>query len=214
MSRITPSIGTYGTFELKTPWVSNPGEKYTISAIQTLDEIVRSGIDPKATIYQPVGLTNGVNGFSWAAEFEANPSILTLTGTNGNTIIIPDTYILSYPNQSTVEYTRYFASIDLGIFPATEDLQWLAAELADHSIKRLQDEDVGRVTTGTVYQLPLETQPTEQEHLAYENAKKYNRLDSITNAEEIALLHNENQSLRSSLAAVIARLRSIDPTFQ
>ena len=209
MSRITPSIGTYGTFELKTPWISNPGEKYTISAIQTLDEIVRSGIDPKATIYQPVGLTDGVNSFSWAAEFEANPSILTLTGTNGNTIIIPDTYILSYPNQSTVEYTRYFASIDLGIFPTTEDLNQLSIDLAD-----LATSYSGQTATGGIFQLPLETQPTEQEHLAYENAKKYNRLDSITNAEEIALLHNENQSLRSSLAAVIARLRSVDPTFQ
>ena len=209
MSRITPSIGTYGTFELKTPWISNPGEKYTISAIQTLDEIVRSGIDPKATIYQPVGLTDGVNSFSWAAEFEANPSILTLTGTNGNTIIIPDTYILSYPNQSTVEYTRYFASIDLGIFPTTEDLNQLSIDLAD-----LATSYSGQTATGGIFQLPLETQPTEQEHLAYENAKKYNRLDSITNAEEIALLRNENQSLRNSLAAVIARLRSVDPTFQ
>ena len=209
MSRITPSIGTYGTFELKTPWISNPGEKYTISAIQTLDEIVRSGIDPKVTIYQPVGLTDGVNSFSWAAEFEANPSILTLTGTNGNTIIIPDTYILSYPNQSTVEYTRYFASIDLGIFPTTEDLNQLSIDLAD-----LATSYSGQTATGGIFQLPLETQPTEQEHLAYENAKKYNRLDSITNAEEIALLRNENQSLRNSLAAVIARLRSVDPTFQ
>ena len=209
MSRITPSIGTYGTFELKTPWISNPGEKYTISAIQTLDEIVRSGIDPKVTIYQPVGLTDGVNSFSWAAEFEANPSILTLTGTNGNTIVIPDTYILSYPNQSTVEYTRYFASIDLGIFPTTEDLNQLSIDLAD-----LATSYSGQTATGGIFQLPLETQPTEQEHLAYENAKKYNRLDSITNAEEIALLHNENQSLRNSLAAVIARLRSVDPTFQ
>ena len=209
MSRITPSIGTYGTFELKTPWISNPGEKYTISAIQTLDEIVRSGIDPKVTIYQPVGLTDGVNSFSWAAEFEANPSILTLTGTNGNTIIIPDTYILSYPNQSTVEYTRYFASIDLGIFPTTEDLNQLSIDLAD-----LATSYSGQTATGSVFQLPLETQPTEQEHLAYENAKKYNRLDSITNAEEIELLRNENQSLRNSLAAVITRLRSVDPTFQ
>lgn len=209
MSRITPSIGTYGTFELKTPWVSNPGEKYTISAIQTLDEIVRSGIDPKVTIYQPAGLTNGVNGFSWAAEFEANPSILTLTGTNGNTIIIPDTYILSYPNQSTAEYARYFASIDLGIFPTTEDLNQLSIDLAD-----LATSYSGQTATGSIFQLPLETQPTEQEHLAYENAKKYNRLDSITNAEEIELLRNENQSLRNSLAAVITRLRSVDPTFQ
>ncbi len=72
----------------------------------------------------------------------------------------------------------------------------------------------GQVATGSIFQLPLDTQPTEQEHLAYENAKKYNRLDSITNAEEIELLRNENQSLRNSNAALIARLRSVDPTFQ
>ena len=57
--------------------------------------------------------------------------------------------------------------------------------------------------------LPLDPQPTEQQHRAYENAKKYHRLDSITNAEEIALLREENASLRSSIAALITRLQNL-----
>lgn len=209
MTRITPTVGTYGTFELKTPWVASPGEKYTISAIKTLDELVRSGIDPKATIYGPMGLTDGASGFSWDAEFEANPSILTLTGTNGNTIIIPDTYIDGYPNQSTAEYARYFASIDLGNFPTTVDLSQLSTDLAD-----LATMYNGSTATGSIFSLPLDNQPTEEEHLAYLNAQRYNRLDSITNSEEIARLKQELLSVETTKNALIARLRSVDPTFQ
>ncbi len=204
MSRITPSIGTYGKFEFKLPWIINPGESYTITAIQTLSEISRAGVDPKTIIYQPMGLIDGANGFSWAAEFESNPSILTLSGTSGNTIIIPDTYILNYPNQSVVEYAKFLASIEIGLFPATENLNQLALDLAD-----LATAYSGQQAIGSIYMLPLDPQPTEQQHRAYENAKKYHRLDSITNAEEIALLREENASLRSSIAALITRLQNL-----
>ena len=209
MTRITPSIGTYGTFTFKSPWIVSPGEKYTISAIKTLDELVRSGIDPKAVIYEPVGLTDGASGFSWDEEFEANPSILTLTGTNGNTIIIPDTYIDGYPSQSTAEYSRFFASIDLGSFLANADLSQLATDLAD-----LATTYSGRTAIGSIFKLPLDTQPTEAEHQAFVNAEKYNSPESISNTEQIALLKQELQSVYTSQAALIARLRSVDPLFQ
>lgn len=209
MNRITPSIGTSGTFEFKLPWIVNPGEKYTISAIKTLDELVRSNIDPKETIYVPMGLTDGASGFSWDEEFEANPSIITLTGTNGNTIIIPDTYILNYPNQATAEYSRFFASIDLGSFLTTANLSQLAIDLAD-----LATQYSGRTATGSIFTLPLDVQPTEEEHQAFVLAERYNQLDSITNAEEIARLKNALQSLEISKDALITRLRSVDPMFQ
>ena len=72
MSKITPYVGIKGTFVLSSPWISNPGELYEITAIRTLSEMARLGIDPKTSIYGVVGLATGPGTFSWEYEEKAN----------------------------------------------------------------------------------------------------------------------------------------------
>ena len=204
MSRITPIIGTYGTFELKAPWVVNPGEHYTITAIQTLDEIVRGGVDPKTAIYAPMGLGSDNGNFNWSDEFKSNPSIITLAGTRGGIIVVPDTFISSYPNQAAIEYSNFVVSINLGMFPSTENFTQLKEDLRDLAYAYTK-----QINTGEVYKLPVETQPTESQHQSLLRIRKLERTDSMTNAEELSRLRNENQKLKISNAALIKRLQDL-----
>lgn len=204
MSKITPVVGIKGTFILADPWISNPGELYEISAIRTLSELARSGVDPKKSIYAAMGLVDGKNDFVWADEEKANPYILTLSGSNGNIITIPDTFITSYPDTSIILYQRGIVAVDLGIFPEDEDLSSIATDLAD-----LAQSRTGMPASSKVHLLPLKTQPTSEQHLAYENVRKYHKPESISNYEEIALLRQENERLKQTNLALIGRLEAL-----
>ena len=201
MSKITPNVGTRGAFVLADPWVANPGEIYEITAIRSLSELARSGVDPKKSIYAAMGLVDGNRNFSWADEEKTNPYILTLTGSSGNIITIPDTYITSYPDTSIILYQRGIISIDLGIFPEDEDLSSIAADLADLASSR-----TGMPASSKVHIVPLKTQPTSEQHLAYENVRKYNRPESISNFEELTLLREELARVKKTNQALTKRL--------
>lgn len=204
MSKITPVVGTRGAFVLADPWVANPGEIYEISAIRTLYELARSGVDPKKSIYGAMGLIDGTRNFVWNNEEKTNPYILTLTGSSGNVITIPDTYIASYPDTSIILYQRGIISVDLGIFPEDEDLSSIAADMADLASSR-----TGMPASSKVHIVPLKTQPTSEQHLAYENVRKYNKPESISNYEEITLLKEELARVKLTNQALTRKLESL-----
>ena len=204
MSKITPAVGIRGAFVLADPWITNPGEIYEISAIRTLSELARAGVDPKKSIYAAMGLVDGSRNFSWADEEKANPYILTLSGSSGNIITIPDTYITSYPDTSIILYQRGIISIDLGIFPEDEDLTSIAADLAD-----LAQSRTGMPASSKIHPVPLTIQPTAEQHQAYERIRKYNKPDAISNYEELESLRAELASVKSSNSALTRRLEAL-----
>lgn len=204
MSKITPVVGTRGAFVLAEPWIANPGEIYEVAAIRTLSELSRSGVDPKKSIYAAMGLVDGTRNFVWATEEKTNPYILTLTGSSGNVITIPDTYITSYPDTSIILYQRGIISIDLGIFPEDEDLSSIASDLADLASSR-----TGMSASSKVHIVPLKTQPTSEQHLAYENVRKYNKPESISNYEELTLLKEELARVKQTNQALTKKLESL-----
>lgn len=204
MTKITPHIGIKGIFTLTAPWVVNPGEQYEITAIRTLSELARTGVDPKKSLYGAMGLTDGKGTFVWTEEEKANPNIITLTGTNGNVITVPDTYITSYPDTSMVIYQRVVIAIDTGMYPSDEDLTTLAKDLADLCRYRTNIE-----ATYTVHRVPLPNQPTTAQHLIYDRVRKYERPVNITNAEEILNLRAENTKQKETIDALITKLEQL-----
>ena len=203
MSNITPIIGTKGVFVLKSPWVVNPGEHYEVAEIKTIEQLSMSGVDPKNSIYGKIGLIDGANGFSWADEVSRKPKIIILMGTRGNKIVVPDTYIASYPDISAVEYQRYLISIDLGLFPLNEDFGELANDLVMLATSR-----TGLKASGKTYTTPLATQPTVQEHEDMVKARKTYVPDTISNAEEITLLRLEIETLKKTTLAFKTKLQN------
>jgi hypothetical protein len=203
MSNITPIIGTKGVFVLKSPWVVNPGEHYEVAEIKTLEQLSMSGVDPKNSIYGKIGLIDGANGFSWTDEVSRKPKIIILMGTRGNKIVVPDTYIASYPDISAVEYQRYLISIDLGLFPLNEDFGELANDLVMLATSR-----TGLNVSGKTYTTPLATQPTVKEHEDMVKARKTYVPNTISNAEEITLLRLEIETLKKTTLAFKTKLQN------
>lgn len=203
MSNITPKIGTKGIFVLKSPWLTNPGEHYTLAEIKTLDQLSMSGVDPKNSIYGKMNLIDGANGFSWAEEVAKEPKIIVLIGTRGNKIVVPDTYIAEYPDISAVEYQRYLVSIDLGIFPTTEDFSELSGDLAALAATR-----TGLSATSTPYTTPLATQPTAEEHEQLASARKSYVPETISYTEEITLLRQQVLAQDKTILALKTKLQN------
>lgn len=204
MSKITPYIGIKGTFDLKDPWVTNPGEQYEITAVRTLSELSRQGIDPQKSLYGIMGLVDGSGSFVWRDEEKSNPFILTLRGSNGNIITVPDTYINAFPDTSVILYHRGLIAVDLGIFPESEDLITIANDLSELATSR-----TGMSSSAKIHYIPLKNQPTAQQHAAYENVRKYNKPESISNTEEVLALRLELESLKNINHALKTRLESL-----
>lgn len=203
MAKITPSIGTKGTFVLKTPWVSNSGEQYEVVAIRTVQELAKTGIDAKDAIYAKVGLIDGQSGFSWADEAAQDPYFITLLGTQGNKIIVPDTYIEQYPDLSPVKYHRVFVAVSIGQFPEDEIFDDLAQDLAD-----LAQSRTGMSASGKVYTTPLLMQPTAAQHQSYMQTRLLSKPDVISNAEELTMLRSQVIKQRETINALIQKLEA------
>lgn len=199
--KITPIIGTKGIFVLRSPWIPSPGEHYEVTAIRTLQELTNAGIDVQKDIYAKLGIQDGVDGFSWNAEVSKNPYYVTLQGTQGNKLVVPDTYIEQYPDLSPVKYHRVFVAVSIGQFPEDEKFDDLASDLAD-----LAQSRTGMTAVGMIYTTPLQTQPTAQQHQTYMNTRLHSKPDVISNNEEITKLKAENAKQRQTIDALINKL--------
>ena len=118
MARLTPPLGAFGKYVLKTPWTTVANIGYKCVSLRRVEEIVKSGKDIHETFYQPMGLDLAL----------ANEDILKgvvfvgLLGTDGSRIYVPDTYIESYPDQTAITYDYTVMSVDLGPQPSDMDL--------------------------------------------------------------------------------------------
>ena len=203
MSKITPTIGTKGIFVLKTPWITEQGEQYEVTAIRTLQDLAKTGVDAKTAIYAKVGLIHGTNGFDWDIESKQDPFFITLLGTQGNRLIVPDTYIERYPDLSPVKYHRVFIAVSIGQFPETETFDSLADDLAD-----LAQSRTGMSAIGKPYTTPLLMQPTAADHQTYINTRHLSRPDVISNNEEISKLKAANLKQRETIQALVSKLEA------
>lgn len=203
MAKITPNIGMRGTFVLKNPWITNQGEQYEITAIRTLQDLAKASVDAKTMIYAKMGLNDGQGGFNWADEVKKDPFFVTLYGTQGNKIIVPDTYIEQFPDLSPVKYHRVFIAVSIGQFPEDETFDDLANDLAD-----LAQSRTGMTAVGKPYTTPLLMQPTAQEHQSYMDTRLHSKPDVISNDEEITKLKAENAKQRETITALINKLEA------
>lgn len=118
---VTPQLRSSGYFEFKLPWKAQSGVVYECLAIRSFDELTKSGINVYKAFYLPMGMTNGlkIDGgvFDFTAETMLKPNIITLRGSDGSYINIPDTFIAKVPDASYVPYSEVVLAISLGPLP-------------------------------------------------------------------------------------------------
>lgn len=125
--RKTPPIGAYGTFVLNAPWDSASNKTYRCIALQRVEQFTKAGLNVFELVYSPMGLSQDV----YNADVAIDVVIVGLLATDGTRIYVPDTYIQSYPDQSSIAYNYTVMSVDLGPQPSKIDLSNCVSDLKD-----------------------------------------------------------------------------------
>lgn len=205
MAKKTPPLLIRGRFTLKMPWVAVPTKLYTVIAIRQFKDIYDAGIDVYSQYYQPMGLTDGApygaETFSFQSEVSQLANIVTLYADDGETIFVPDTWILKYPDSGDVKYSHVVLSLSAGAVPDYLDFSALKTMLAN-----LVAQTTGVVVTVNEHRAPSTTQPTAAEHEVLEAA----RIGAITLLETDyaralrlqAVIDRQNQE-RATLIAIL-----------
>lgn len=118
----TPAIGMSGVFSLIPPFNISQEKVYKVEGHRTFSEIISSGEDPIALIYEPVGLT--VDDYREDAAL-SGIVVLVLVNEEGDRVLVPNKYLVDYPNTSIVPHEWVVATTSLGVLPVGFDFQRL-----------------------------------------------------------------------------------------
>lgn len=165
MANMTPPMNTTGRFATKSPWELPANLVYQCIAIRSFEDIYKQGIDVQEVYYTPMGLVSGA-AFNFAEEQSKKPNIITLHGSDGSIVYIPDTYILSYPKSGEIRYQHVVLCASIGALPEFVDLTALK-----NSLENLISAQLGTVVEVHEVVAPSTDQPTNAQHEILEAAR-------------------------------------------
>ena len=125
VTRMTPSPGAVGVFTVSAPFSVGASTLYTVTALRRFSEVIGSGIDLFTELYEPLSIDKS----TFEAHLEANAYLVTLQPDYGAPVLVPDTYITSYPKNDSLRYRRIILGIDFGPLPPGLDLSYLTTIL-------------------------------------------------------------------------------------
>lgn len=202
MAKMTPPLNTKGRFVTQSPWELSGSLIYECIAIRSFEDIYKLGIDVYDTYYVPMGLVNSPT-FTFSDEKAVKANIITLKGSDGSMVYIPDTYIRSYPNAGQVKYNHVILSASLGTLPEYLDLTPLHRE-----IENLVGGKVGMTVKVKEVIAPTNDQPSDELHETLEAS----RIGSIRSFEnDYTRLKKEeakNVLLQEKINSMIAILKA------
>lgn len=162
MARLTPSLGTKGLFELRAPFELVPGVEYHVAAVRSLEEVRVLDTDPLTRIY----LNNGLSKTDYESDRVAGASIVTLLAVNQAPVYVPDTYIVSFPSNDMVPYSRLVLTSNLGPLPTDFDTSLIEAK-----VKAALSDILGVEPPVRFGQLPFTGVITHDQHKALQTAR-------------------------------------------
>lgn len=200
----TPPINATGTYTVATPFTLVDGAVYRAEAIRGFNTLEVDEIDIFASFYEPVGLT--VNEVE--ADRTNDINIITLMSDTAPTAYIPSSYILSFPTETTVPYSRILLSVDLGLLP-----DGIILTTAIEEIVSALEDIVGVGATARVHALSNTDGVSWSEHTMLEGNRKA-RVKSTETAvaavkrltTEISKVSQLNQQLMDSIVELRSRL--------
>lgn len=126
MDPILPTIGSSGTYELRTPLdvLMTPGERYTCQAIRKISDYLANNEDIKEDIYVTYGIET-----EYDTDANNDAYIVSLQSAKGHWLYIPARYIITYPIVNGIPYRSVMLGISLPSIPVTQDLSYLETEI-------------------------------------------------------------------------------------
>lgn len=194
MASRTPPIFATGRWTLRQPFNAKVNVIYTCRAIRSFDDLEARGVDVYDAFYLPVGL--GQDEYKQDRTNVAN--IVTLMSDTHPTIYVPDTYIKSYPDATTMPYQHVVLSMSLGAVPDTLMLddfkdkvqQYATATLGIDSI--IKEHRAGALADSVDQ---ITHQAAENNRLARIANNQTELARRLAQEEELRLLREQNQIL-------------------
>lgn len=190
---VVPSVGSSGTFVLKSPFdksiISN--RTYTCIAVRRLDEIIATGDDPYVKYYfQPYQLTLE----EYKADLAVGVSICTLRAEGGSNVYVPSSFIESFPISGGVAYRNVGLLVNLKAISDRLDLAPLTKKISD-----LVASVIGVIPTITEASLSNPVNISIENHEKIEAARVLMVTDKETDYARAQRLLSENDTLRSKI---------------
>lgn len=124
MANRTPPINTLGIFTVLAPF-NISSDVYRCASIQNIQTLADSSLDVFAEFYSPLGISESI----YLDDLANQINIVTLVSKIGPELIIPSSYIDTFPDIAAIAYSDMYISINLGSLPDHLTLTNLLAEL-------------------------------------------------------------------------------------
>lgn len=206
-TNLIPTIGASGVWTLLPPFnaLLTQSASYACLAIRKLEDIIAAGGDPYQQIYAPrEGTTPGSLQDQYDSDLANGICIVTLQSSSGATVLVPTSFIQSFPASGGVPYTNLIMGVDLGAMPDYVDLTFLKQQIAN-----LVKTTVGltQVEITTVVVSPT-THLSAADHQTAEAARQANITNTVTPEAKVIALTQQLQSLQQSYAALEAFIQA------
>ena len=166
VQRRTPPLYTRGRYELKMPWQVSTAVIYTCTAIRSFTDMEERGINVLEEIYKEKELDES----DYLVDKDADVAIVTLESDQEDTVYVPDSYIITFPNMGVVDYMHTIVSVNFGAIPENISLDFTMQQMANHAT-----EIIGVEPDVEVHRAPSVGVVTPEEH----EVAEANRLSKI-----------------------------------
>lgn len=185
-SKKTPTYGATGIYKLKAPWEALDGVEYTCSGIASFSSALERNEDILNNLYIAKGLTEE----NYRADLAMNANIIVLTSLTAPTIYVPDTYIASFPNITTIPYSHIVMSCSLGALADTLDLSFVVEQIEGAVNDALGIESTVEIhkmaTRGTI--TPAQHQTMEAQRISRVTVSTTDRAQLKAREDEVVAL--------------------------
>lgn len=141
MAARTPPLFATGKWVVEQPYTVEQDTIYICKAVRSLDDIEAQGGDPFVRYYEPLGITRE----DYDRDVLSMANIVTLMSSTAPTLYIPDTYIISFPDTTSMPYSHVVLSVSLGAVPDTLSMDDTQQKIADLVLNTLGIETVVNV---------------------------------------------------------------------
>jgi len=126
---LLPNVGTTGAITLKAPFdgLCAPNIPYQVSEVRSLQGIASDGLDPFTLFYDPFGLTQA----NYADDVANNVCILSLLSPSGETLRVPNSYLVNLPVSTGLPYSTTLVGVNLGALPEDMSLAYFISAVQD-----------------------------------------------------------------------------------
>lgn len=194
----TPPINATGRYILRAPWTVDPNASYKCESISGFEALAKMNINPYVSYYQPMQASYE----SYMEDKAAGINIITLMSGEGNTIFVPSSYILQYPNEFDVPYGRVVVSINLGPLPADFPLNDIKSKMISIAVATTGNSNI----TVNTHFLPISTFVTKDMETSLAEARSDKIDEAITtygsklmSEQEVAKLIDRKDALEEIL---------------